>query len=105
MTSRGTARLRCSAVLGRGHPLLCASPLLVSGEGWRCRGERWSLKGCEREVCRGIDGLQMSIKRPTSRGQTPIKMQHDRHNILHQKIGGTTSCSQGKRWNYTLFLS
>ena len=30
MTSRGTARPRCSAVLGREHPLLCASPLLVS---------------------------------------------------------------------------
>ena len=38
MTSQGTARLRCSAVLGSGHPVLCASPLLVSEEGWRCRG-------------------------------------------------------------------
>ena len=33
MTSQGTAKPRCSAVLGRGRPLLCASPLLVSGEG------------------------------------------------------------------------
>ena len=33
MTSRGTARPRYSAVLGRGRPLLCASPLLVSEKG------------------------------------------------------------------------
>ena len=47
MTSQGTARLRCSAVLGRGHPLLCASPLLVSGEGWSVQRYELHVGGME----------------------------------------------------------
>lgn len=39
MTSRSTARPMCLALLGRGLPSLCASPLSVSGASGR---------GCER---------------------------------------------------------
>ena len=56
MTSRGTARLRCSAVLERGHPLLCASPLLVSGEGWSVQRYELHVGGMEPA---GVEGREM----------------------------------------------